>query len=233
MSGDDINTDLSVVARVDTAAQDWQDSPSNSVWRKPLFRSGGEFGPVTSVVRYAAGGRFRTHMHPEGEEILVLSGVFSDEHGDYPQGSYLLNPDGSQHAPFSDPGCTLFVRLRQYPGADRPQLCIPSGAMEWQASGVDGVSVKSLYRQDGYPQAMSLIRLHAGAVLPAAVVAGPSEVFVLQGELLGLGASGLVSGGWVRLPAGHSAQLHSAEGCEFYLRRDAEPERMDHLNEPD
>jgi len=227
MSGQDINTDLSLVARVDTAAQGWQDSPSNTVWRKPLFRSGGEFGPVTSVVRYAAGGRFRTHSHPEGEEILVLSGVFSDEHGDYPEGSYLLNPDGSQHAPFSDPGCTLFVRLRQYPGTDRPQVCIPSGTMDWQASGVAGVSVKLLYRQDGYPQAMGLIRLQAGAELPAAVLAGPSEVYVLRGELLGLGASGLGPGGWVRFPNGHRAAPHTASGCEFYVRREAEPERMD------
>ena len=229
MSGDDINTDLSLFARVDTEAQRWQDSPSNTVWRKPLFRSGGEFGPVTSVVRYAAGGRFRNHTHPEGEEILVLSGVFSDEHGDYPKGTYLLNPDGSQHAPFSDPGCTLFVRLRQYPGADRPQICVPSGAMDWEASGVDGVSIKPLYRQDSYPQAMSLIRLQAGVVLPAAVIAGPSEVFVLQGELLGLDATALGPGAWVRLPQGQQAEPHTASGCEFYLRREAEPERIDDL----
>ena len=49
---------------------------------KPLYRWGGEFGPVTSLVRYAPGGAFPEHTHPEGEEILVLEGEFTDEHGE-------------------------------------------------------------------------------------------------------------------------------------------------------
>ena len=51
---------------------------------------------------------FSTHPHPHGEEILVLEGVFSDEHGDYPAGTYLRNPPGSQHAPYSKEGCVIF-----------------------------------------------------------------------------------------------------------------------------
>ena len=69
----DVNSDLSQQVVVDTLSMPWQSSPSDTVWRKPLYREGGEFGPVTSVVRYAAGGKFRTHSHPEGEEILVLA----------------------------------------------------------------------------------------------------------------------------------------------------------------
>ena len=64
------------------------------------------------MVRFDPGARFPRHAHPDGEEILVLDGVFSDETGDYPAGSHLLNPDGTSHAPWSGLGCTLFVKLR-------------------------------------------------------------------------------------------------------------------------
>lgn len=80
----DVRADLTRREVVDTSAMSWEASPSGTVWRKPLYREGGEFGPVTSLVRYAPGGAFPEHAHPEGEEILVLAGVFSDEHGDYP-----------------------------------------------------------------------------------------------------------------------------------------------------
>ena len=72
----DINANLSSHVVVDTEAMQWEASPSGTVWRKPLYRVEGEFGPVTSIVKYEAGGKFRTHSHPQGEEILVLKGEF-------------------------------------------------------------------------------------------------------------------------------------------------------------
>ena len=68
------------------------------------------------------------HAHPQGEEILVLDGVFCDEHGDYPAGTFLMNPHGGRPSPRSQTGCTLFVRLRQYPGEDRSRLVEDSRA---------------------------------------------------------------------------------------------------------
>lgn len=103
---------------IETASQPWQASPMSGVWRKPLARAQAEAGHATSIVRYDAGSRFRAHTHPRGEEILVLEGVFSDEDGDYPAGSYLRNPAGSQHSPFSVGGCTLLVKLHQFQDGD-------------------------------------------------------------------------------------------------------------------
>lgn len=86
-----VNGDLSVRAVADTTRMEWTPSPSGSVWRKRVHLVGPpESGQVTSVVRYEPRSRFPAHDHPEGEEILVLEGVFSDEHGDWP-------PRGSQH----------------------------------------------------------------------------------------------------------------------------------------
>ncbi|CAI2331932.1 hypothetical protein IFVP69_C2160112 [Vibrio parahaemolyticus] len=94
-----LNMDFSQRVVIETGSQNWVASPSQGVWRKPLEREAKESGHVTSVVKYEAGSRFSPHLHPYGEEIFVLDGVFSDENGDYPAGSYLRHPPGSQHAP--------------------------------------------------------------------------------------------------------------------------------------
>lgn len=87
-----LNMDRSQRMAVDTGNLEWEASPVAGVWRKKLEREAAESGQVTSVVRYAPGTCFTAHSHPLGEEILVLEGVFSDEHGDYPAGAYLRNP---------------------------------------------------------------------------------------------------------------------------------------------
>jgi hypothetical protein len=90
-----INGDMSLRAMADTARMQWTPSPSGSVWRKRVHLVGPpESGQVTAVVRYEPHARFPTHDHPEGEEIFVLEGVFSDEHGNWPAGTFLLNPEG-------------------------------------------------------------------------------------------------------------------------------------------
>ena len=96
-----LNMDFSQRIVIDSAQAAWQPSPAAGIERKLLEREEAERGRATSIVRYAAGSRFNTHEHPLGEEIFVLDGVFSDETGDYPAGTYLRNPPGSAHAPFS------------------------------------------------------------------------------------------------------------------------------------
>ncbi len=66
----------------------------------------------------------------------MLDGVFSDEHGDYPAGTYLRNPPGTRHAPFSREGCTLFVKLWQFAASDLTPVRIatptrPRGGPGW------------------------------------------------------------------------------------------------------
>ncbi len=179
----DVNADLSQRVVVDTEAMTWEPSPSGTVWRKPLYRTGGELGSVTSLVRFAPGGGFREHSHPEGEEILVLAGVFSDEQGDYPAGTFLMNPHGSRHAPRSQSGCTLFVRLRQYPGEDRPRRVedtrAPAG---WQPGLVEGLRVRPLYAQGGFPENVALVRWEAGTRFHRHSHWGGEDILVLKGE---------------------------------------------------
>ena len=70
-----------------------------------------EFGAENAaLVHWPAGERFVPHQHWGGEEIVVLSGVFEDEHGRYPTGSWLLSPHLSAHHPFVHEETRIFVK---------------------------------------------------------------------------------------------------------------------------
>ncbi len=71
-----LNTDFSERAVMNIDDMEWLASPSRTVWRKRFDLLDGEFSRVTSVVRYDPDSSFAAHDHPEGEEILVLDGVF-------------------------------------------------------------------------------------------------------------------------------------------------------------
>ena len=126
-----IHNDFSerIVLHADRLA--WHASPIQGVERQMLDRVGVEVARATSVVRYAPNTEFTSHTHNGGEEILVLDGCFSDERGDYPAGTYLRNPPGSQHAPFSTEGCTLFVKLRQIAQTDSQELPLNTKVSDW------------------------------------------------------------------------------------------------------
>ena len=116
---------------IDTQPMPWQPSPSSTVWRKPLEREAKESGHTTSVVKYEAGASFSEHSHPYGEEILVVEGVFSDENGDYPAGTYLRNPPGSKHSPFSKKGCVILVKLNQFDQRDLQEVRVDTHNTPW------------------------------------------------------------------------------------------------------
>ena len=117
-----INDDLTVPVIVHAAQLPWKASPAAGVDRRMLFRIGDEVARATSIVRYAPRSVFPRHTHGGGEEIVVLDGVFQDEHGDYPAGCYFRNPPGTSHIPASNEGCTIFVRLWQFREGDRDQI---------------------------------------------------------------------------------------------------------------
>jgi quercetin dioxygenase-like cupin family protein len=117
-----LNDDLNIRTAIHAARMDWTPSPAKGVDRRMLYRVGDEVARATSLVRFAPHSRFPLHTHGGGEEILVLEGVFTDETGDYPAGSYLRNPPGTAHAPSSEPGCVLFVKLWQFNADDNASI---------------------------------------------------------------------------------------------------------------
>ena len=214
-----INGNLSVRVSVDTTKMDWSPSPSGSVWRKRVHLVGPtESGQVTSVVRYEPRSRFHAHDHPAGEEVFVLDGVFSDEHGDWSAGTFLLNPEGFRHAPFSNGGCVLFVKLRQFAGLDRRHVVIDTNKADWQPTAIPGVTCKELYRQEGFTDEIRLERWAAGADLGVVSYEQGAEFFVIDGEFIDEGGS-FGSGCWLRFPPGSRHRPETRGGCTMYIKR--------------
>ncbi len=218
-----INADMRRRAVMDSAAMTWQPSPSGTVWRKRLHLLGGtESGQVTSIVRYEKGSTFPAHSHPEGEEILVLEGTFSDEHGDWPAGTYLLNPEGFRHAPFSREGCVLFVKLRQYAGSGRHHVVLDINALPWESDPLPGIEAKNLYANPGFPDITRLERWAPGTTVGPQVRKGGVEILVLDGSFQDEHGT-YKKGSWLRLPIGAQHQPASPEGCLLYIKADALP----------
>lgn len=196
---------------------EWSASPSAGVWRKRLELDGPkEAGRVTSVVRYDAGSEFHSHPHPDGEEILVLSGVFTDERGDHPAGTFMLNPEGYEHAPRSAPGCTLFVKLRQYPGLGRTQVRINTREGGWE-SVANGVERMILYREREHPETIQLVKLAAGVDIDAVEI-DSFEAFVIDGAFSD-DAGSYRAGTWVKSSARSKLAPRSDSGCLLYLKK--------------
>lgn len=213
-----LNGDYSVRVTVDTQSMPWSPSPSGTVWRKRVHLVGSaESGQVTSVVRYEPGASFPSHGHPGGEEILVLEGIFSDEHGDWPAGSYLLNPEGFHHSPFSRDGCIIFVKLRQYPGENREHVAVQSNNLEWTSSVRKIASWKKLYAQEPFTDFMRLEAWDSPAELGQINFPQGAELFVCKGQLADeFGVYPTHS--WLRIPAGGAITPSSNEYCELYIK---------------
>jgi anti-sigma factor ChrR (cupin superfamily) len=167
-------------------------------------------------VRYAADSQFSEHTHGGGEEFFVLSGTFCDETGEFPAGSYVRNPPGSSHKPFSREGCTILVKLRQMRDDDTARVVVDTNTAEWQPGEAAGHHVMPLF--DGPDERVTLEKLDAGASLPPVEHAGGDEIFVLAGSFQDEHGS-YAKGMWVRNPGGTRHGLESPEGCLLWIKR--------------
>ncbi|MBF8753876.1 cupin domain-containing protein [Pseudomonas guariconensis] len=200
-----INADLRQPVIVQGHDLPWIPSPQTGVERRLLFRIGQEQARATSLVRYAPGGRFNTHAHPGGEEFLVLEGVFEDEHGHYPVGSYVRNPPGSQHSPGATEGCVIFVRLRQFHPEDRERVVAQMPDQGSQA--LWHTPHERVWVQQAQP----------GQPLEIANPRG-LELFVLDGQLRGDDFT-LRPWSWMRLPPGTAFQAVAGEaGARAWIK---------------
>ncbi|MBR0859159.1 cupin domain-containing protein [Bradyrhizobium liaoningense] len=195
-----INDDLTIPVIIQASELPWVASPAAGVDRRMLFRIGDEVARATSIVRYARRSAFPRHTHGGGEEIVVLDGVFQDEHGDYPAGSYFRNPPGTSHVPASAEGCTIFVRLWQFREGDDQQIV--------RRPSVDGSTLGTIELFDDGSENVRIETLAAGAATTIENRRG-LEALVLDGDLM-IGDRSLTTQGWIRLPAGDA--LHAVAG---------------------
>lgn len=210
-----INADFTRPVVIRPGDTPWVPSPMAGVERRMLDRIGEELARATSIVRYAPGSQFSAHPHPGGEEFLVLEGVFSDERGDYPAGTYVRNPIGSRHAPFSREGCTLFVKLMQFAVEDAAAVVIDSRTAEWQAGQVAGLSELPLHRHGA--ERVLLQCWQPGTQGVPQRYPGGAEFLVLEGCLQDERGD-YPAGSWLRCPPLFEHRLFSEQGCLVWLK---------------
>lgn len=213
----EINANFDDRIVVHSASLEWVDSPMLGVTRRPLDRVGNEVARATTVVQYQPGSQFSQHIHTGGEEFFVIDGVFQDEQGDFPVGSYIRNPPQSSHTPGSEQGCVIFVKLWQFAPDDRLHVRLNSNFMKpvphrhWP-----GVAEIPLY-SDQY-ETVSVQHWDANANISIDFEQG-AEVFVLEGSFIE-GNDSVVKHSWMRLPLNSSINAHvGSQGARVWLKQ--------------
>jgi anti-sigma factor ChrR (cupin superfamily) len=218
MSQELVNADFSQRVVIATDTLPWIPSPQAGVERRLLDRIGGEVARATSLVRYAPASAFPAHEHALGEEFFVLSGVFSDEHGDYGEGTYVRNPPGSHHTPRTLAGCTIFVKLRQMKPTETRRVVIDTTKVSWKPADPDGAIRLPLYLAPDAGESVTLQRILPGTHPIESDQPGGEEIFVLSGELSDRYGS-YVAGTWIRKPAGSRSGYGSEGGATYWAKR--------------
>lgn len=195
----------------------WVDSPMPGVQRMMFDRVGDEVARATSIVSYAPNSQFSSHHHGGGEEIFVLDGVFADEKGAYPAGTYLRNPMGSSHTPRIGPeGATIFVKLHQFSQYDTEQIVLNTCAASWRPGLVAGLSVMPLHAFE--LEHTALVRWQPNTRFQRHTHWGGEEILVLEGTFYDEKGT-YPKGTWLRSPHMSEHQPYTKEdGALIYVK---------------
>lgn len=195
----------------------WIASPMPGVERMMLDRIGDEVARATSIVRYAPFSEFSAHTHSGGEEFFVLDGVFSDENGSYPKGSYVRNPIGTSHTPkIGKEGAIIFVKLQQFNAADTTQTVIDTHTTPWRQGLVDGLRVMPLHEFEG--EHVALVKWAPNTQFSSHRHWGGEEIFVIEGTFHDEHGQ-YPKGSWIRSP--HLSQhtpFTKEDGALIYVK---------------
>ncbi len=195
----------------------WVPSPMPGVERMMLDRIGDEVARATTIVRFAPNSEFSQHDHDGGEEFFVLEGVFSDEHEDYPTGSYIRNPIGTAHTPrIGSEGATIFVKLYQFEKEDQKHFSINTNEAPWLPGLVSGLSVIPLHEYG--TEHAALVKWAPDTLFSPHQHWGGEEIFVLEGTFYD--EHGIYpKGTWIR--SAHLSRHHpftKEDGALIYVK---------------
>jgi len=210
----DLNAYLNERSAVHSDREPWQASPMKGVDRSMLDRICDEVARATTIVRYAPGSAFSAHTHTGGEEYLVLDGVFQDEHGDFPKGTYVRNPPTASNTPSSEHGANIFVKRGQFDPDDRHHVTIDTNAQTPQPVS-DGVSEIPLFED-----ARERVRVEIWQAGAPVEISGHQgfEALVIEGSFVE-GDEQFEKNSWLRLPPDRPLKaVAGSDGARLWIK---------------
>lgn len=210
-----IHADFSQPVIIKPEDYHWVKSPGGEVDRMMLDRIGDEKARATSLVKYAPESTFPEHQHPLGEEVIILSGIFTENtEDDYPAGWYLRNPHRSTHRVSSKAGCLIFVKLMQMTEHEIESTRINTNdPANWKLT--EHRMICPLF-QSAHEQT------YLEKLKPAQIFVEKSEqgieLLVIKGQLF-CGTEIYPAGSWVRLPINSAAKFQAGPlGATLYVK---------------
>ena len=210
-----IHADFSKPIIITPQDYQWVKSPGGEVNRMMLDRIGKEKARATSLVEFAPQSKFPEHAHPLGEEVLVLSGIFTEnEELHYPTGWYMRNPHQSAHQVSSKNGCQIFVKLMQMTEDELDSTRINThDPKNWVLS--QGRHTCHLFESKF--EKTFLEKLEANQHFSETQEQG-IELLIIAGELRS-DSNIYPTGTWMRLPQKSNLHLHAtALGATIYVK---------------
>ena len=213
----EINADFHVPVSVETKVVEWH--ASSTIGNKKCFeRIERNKSRMTMLAQLPAGRPFKKFGHDEDVEFFVLSGVFSDSDGDYGAGSYVRNPAGTNHEPFTGDGCTVLFKLGQFQPLDRKRIVIDTknSPIRWLPVGEPGVSRLALHHfseEDIY-----LYRIRTECWITFKHESHGLELFICEGAISVKG-NRYVVGDWLRYPAGSKVKVSAIGDVCLYVKK--------------
>jgi anti-sigma factor ChrR (cupin superfamily) len=174
-----------------------------------------ELARTTAILKYAPGMRLNPHVHEHGQEMLVLDGHISDEHGTYGRGTFIKNPPGSVNVLSSDDGCTLFVKRGHLDALDLGRAVVDTVNADWRPGLVDGLSVLPLFEFG--TQHTAMVRWAPKTFFSPHRHYGGEEIFVVEGVFEDEHGR-YPAGTWIRSPHMSQHQPFSHEGCLILVK---------------
>lgn len=215
-----INGNLKLFASAHFDAAKYIASPSYGVNRFMLDRIGEEKARATTIVEYKPNSKFPPHTHIGGEEFIVLEGTFRDEFGDFPEGTYVRNPIGSEHAPWvEEDGCTIYVKLLQM--ADTGEGTDPLHVSLDQSAGTShsyGTHLH-LYSNKETGEEVGIYWLEANEPIPHTQGLDGEELLVIKGSVK-YESEIFEKWGWLRFPpvSSRSPVVAGPNGAQIFCK---------------
>lgn len=217
----EFNADCTQFALMRTGEMPWEPTPYPGVSQKLLERvNHPEKGRETVLLKLEPGSSLPTETCRERVEVFVLEGRYADEHGDYGQYTFILNPPGFTHTPSSTEGCVVYFK-RRHPFRAEPEterMVVDTQKVQWLSFPQRKAEVLHIYKDPDGIDTRRFGHVFPDARLPRHGHPTGEEVLVVEGHLIdSAGAHG--PGTWMRVPNTFVHEPYTAgDGCRMFIR---------------